>query len=253
KKGQLNERREDPAGRRPGAGLHAEDHRAQRNQFEGLPREERCDPVLPARLDAWLIDVHARLRQAHPRFRGGEYPGTGYQHGQPLQPRELGQGGRHLALSTTLRCPPIGRQGLRRALVRLERQRASDLHRRQAGSRPLHRAVRPWRAARPGQDPRRGDEAFLEILSPMPSGYRSRVPGGFGGDGSVPIMADYVLERRVWLPRPRREVFAFSAAPSNLSLVPPPSGGLRWLKPPPPTLAAGAILDFSTRVVGLPV
>jgi len=69
----------------------------------------------------------------------------------------------------------------------------------------------------------------------------------------VSIMADYVLERRVWLPRPRREVFAFFADPSNLSLVTPPSGGLRWLKPPPPTLAAGAILDFSTRVVGLPV
>jgi len=67
------------------------------------------------------------------------------------------------------------------------------------------------------------------------------------------IMADYVLERRMWLPRSRPEVFAFFADPSHLSLVTPPSGGLRWLTPPPATLAAGAILDFSMRVVGFPV
>jgi len=66
-------------------------------------------------------------------------------------------------------------------------------------------------------------------------------------------MADYVLERRVWLPRPRAEVFAFFADPSNLSLVTSPRGGVRWLRPPPRRLAAGAILDFSTRVLGLPV
>jgi ligand-binding SRPBCC domain-containing protein len=69
----------------------------------------------------------------------------------------------------------------------------------------------------------------------------------------VPIMADYVLERRVWLPRPRPEVFAFFADPSHLSRLTAPSGGLRWLTPPPRTLAAGAILDFSTRLLGLPV
>jgi len=69
----------------------------------------------------------------------------------------------------------------------------------------------------------------------------------------VSIMADYVLERRVWLPRPRPEVFAFFADPSNLSLVTSPGGGLNWLTPPPRALAAGAVLDFSTRVLGLPV
>jgi ligand-binding SRPBCC domain-containing protein len=66
-------------------------------------------------------------------------------------------------------------------------------------------------------------------------------------------MADHVLERRVWLPRPRPEVFAFFADPRNLSLVNPPAARLRWLTPPPPTLVAGAVIDFKIRVCGLPV
>ena len=66
-------------------------------------------------------------------------------------------------------------------------------------------------------------------------------------------MADHVLERRLWLPRPRPEVFAFFADPSNLALVSPPSAALTWLTAPPSTLAAGAVLDFSIRLCGLPV
>jgi ligand-binding SRPBCC domain-containing protein len=66
-------------------------------------------------------------------------------------------------------------------------------------------------------------------------------------------MADHVLERRLWLPRPRPEVFAFFADPSHLSLVTPPSAGFRWLAPPPSTLTAGAVLDFSIRFCGWPV
>ena len=38
----------------------------------------------PARLDAGLKHMHARLRQAHRRLSGGEYPGAGYQHRQPF-------------------------------------------------------------------------------------------------------------------------------------------------------------------------
>jgi ligand-binding SRPBCC domain-containing protein len=66
-------------------------------------------------------------------------------------------------------------------------------------------------------------------------------------------MADHVLERRTWLPRPRPEVFAFFADPSNLALVSVPSARLRWVAPPPSTLAAGAALDFRIRLCGLPV
>ncbi len=64
-------------------------------------------------------------------------------------------------------------------------------------------------------------------------------------------MADHVLERRLWLPRPRPEVFAFFADPRNLPRVNPPAGRLRWLAPPPEALAAGAVINFSVRVWGL--
>jgi ligand-binding SRPBCC domain-containing protein len=66
-------------------------------------------------------------------------------------------------------------------------------------------------------------------------------------------MADHVLERRLWLPRPRPEVFAFFADPSHLALVTLPSAGFRWRVPPPATLTAGAVLDFDLRPCGLPI
>ena len=52
-------------------------------------------------------------------------------------------------------------------------------------------------------------------------------------------MADYILERRVWLPRPRPEVFEFFADPRNLERIHPAWARPRWLEPPP-RLAAGA-------------
>jgi ligand-binding SRPBCC domain-containing protein len=63
-------------------------------------------------------------------------------------------------------------------------------------------------------------------------------------------MADYVLERRVWLPRPRSEVFDVFADPRNLERLNPAWARPRWLVPPPARLAAGAVLEF--RVAGLP-
>jgi len=63
-------------------------------------------------------------------------------------------------------------------------------------------------------------------------------------------MADYILERRVWLPRPRSEIFEFFADPHNLTRVQPRWARPRWVQEPPPRLAAGAVLDF--RVPALP-
>ena len=57
-------------------------------------------------------------------------------------------------------------------------------------------------------------------------------------------MPDHVLERRVWLPRPRPEVFEFFADPRNLSRVQPAWARPRWRAAPPTRLAAGAVLDF---------
>lgn len=65
-------------------------------------------------------------------------------------------------------------------------------------------------------------------------------------------MADHVLEARVWLARPRPEVFAFFADPANLLRVTPPRLGLSLLTPPS-TLAAGAVLDVRVRWLGLPL
>jgi len=64
-------------------------------------------------------------------------------------------------------------------------------------------------------------------------------------------MEDFVLTRRVWLPRARPEVFAFLADPRNLPAVNPPSTALRWLAPPPEALSQGALLDFSARALGI--
>ena len=63
-------------------------------------------------------------------------------------------------------------------------------------------------------------------------------------------MADYILERRVWLSRPRAVVFEFFADPRNLEQLHPAWARPRWLTPPPAPLAAGAVLDF--RVARLP-
>ncbi|HEY7435489.1 MAG TPA: SRPBCC family protein [Methylomirabilota bacterium] len=63
-------------------------------------------------------------------------------------------------------------------------------------------------------------------------------------------MADYILERRVWLPRLRPEVFEFFADPRNLERIHPAWARPRWLAPPPARLAAGVVLDF--RAAGLP-
>jgi len=63
-------------------------------------------------------------------------------------------------------------------------------------------------------------------------------------------MPDHVLERRVWLPRPRPEVFELFADPRNLSRLQPAWARPRWLAAPPARLAAGAVLDF--RVAALP-
>jgi len=66
-------------------------------------------------------------------------------------------------------------------------------------------------------------------------------------------MADHVLEFRVWLPRPREEIFPFFADPRNLKVLDPP-----WLRPallssPPDPLEAGTVFDFRIRWLGIPL
>jgi ligand-binding SRPBCC domain-containing protein len=65
-------------------------------------------------------------------------------------------------------------------------------------------------------------------------------------------MADHLLEARVWLARPRPEVFAFFADPRNLLKLTPPRVGLRLLSDVT-ALSTGAVLDFRVAWLGLPL
>ena len=65
-------------------------------------------------------------------------------------------------------------------------------------------------------------------------------------------MPDYIAESRLWLPKPRAEVFAFFADPANLALITPPSYRLRFVSPPAP-MAAGSVYDFTVSWLGVPV
>ncbi len=65
-------------------------------------------------------------------------------------------------------------------------------------------------------------------------------------------MADHILEARVWLAKPRAEVFAFFADPRNLARLTPPWLGFRLLTPRP-ELAPFAVLDYRIRWLGLPL
>ena len=64
-------------------------------------------------------------------------------------------------------------------------------------------------------------------------------------------MADYIVESRMWLPKPRAEVFAFFTDPANLPRVTPPWLGLRVIGTPP-ALAAGATFDLRITWRGVP-
>jgi ligand-binding SRPBCC domain-containing protein len=63
-------------------------------------------------------------------------------------------------------------------------------------------------------------------------------------------MADHVFESRVWLARPRPEVFAFFAEPTALERLTPPAFRLRLLNRNV-TMTTGAVLDFRLRWLGV--
>ena len=63
-------------------------------------------------------------------------------------------------------------------------------------------------------------------------------------------MADHVHESRVWLARPRPEVFAFFAEPSVLERLTPPAFRLRLVNRDV-TMTTGAVLDFRLRWLGV--
>jgi ligand-binding SRPBCC domain-containing protein len=64
-------------------------------------------------------------------------------------------------------------------------------------------------------------------------------------------MPDHILESRLMLPAPRQRVFDFFARPENLAAITPSWLGFTLLTPPPITLAAGTVLDYRIRWLGL--
>ena len=64
-------------------------------------------------------------------------------------------------------------------------------------------------------------------------------------------MADHVLEARLWLGRPRAEVFGFFADPANLVRLTPSAFRLRLVRGAP--IAAGAVLDYELRWLRIPI
>ena len=65
-------------------------------------------------------------------------------------------------------------------------------------------------------------------------------------------MPDHILESRVWLAKPRVDVFAFFAEPANLALITPPWLGFRLLTAPG-AMAPFAVFDYRIRWLGLPL
>jgi hypothetical protein len=62
----------------------------------------------------------------------------------------------------------------------------------------------------------------------------------------------YILAREQRVPRPRSEVFAFFAEPSNLERITPPTLRFRILTPLPIAMRAGAIIEYRLSLMGIP-
>lgn len=66
-------------------------------------------------------------------------------------------------------------------------------------------------------------------------------------------MSDYLLRTRVVIPRPRDEVFPFFARAENLGRITPPELRFRILTPLPIEMKAGALIDYTIGLHGVPI
>jgi ligand-binding SRPBCC domain-containing protein len=63
----------------------------------------------------------------------------------------------------------------------------------------------------------------------------------------------YLLERKQFLPVPPDEAFRFFGRPENLAEITPAELGFRILTPSPIAMKEGALIDYTIRVLGVPV
>jgi hypothetical protein len=61
------------------------------------------------------------------------------------------------------------------------------------------------------------------------------------------------LQREQWVSRPPERLFPFFARPENLALVTPRSLDFRLLTPQPVSMAAGRVIDYTIRLLGIPL
>jgi ligand-binding SRPBCC domain-containing protein len=66
-------------------------------------------------------------------------------------------------------------------------------------------------------------------------------------------MKEFVLDRQLWLPRSRVEVFSFFADARNLQALTPPLLNFEVLTPGEIKMSVGALIDYKLRVRGIPV
>ena len=66
-------------------------------------------------------------------------------------------------------------------------------------------------------------------------------------------MSEGVLERQTWVPHPIAVVFPFFAAAENLAQITPPELGFRIRSELPIAMRAGALIDYTIRLYGLPM
>ncbi len=66
-------------------------------------------------------------------------------------------------------------------------------------------------------------------------------------------MTPFVLERRQFLPVPPEAAFRFFDRPENLAEITPAELGFRILTPSPIAMKEGTLIDYTIRVLGIPV
>ncbi len=64
-------------------------------------------------------------------------------------------------------------------------------------------------------------------------------------------MAEYILERKQIIQRPREEVFAFFADAGNLERITPPELNFKILSPQPIDINKGALIDYRLNLRGI--
>jgi ligand-binding SRPBCC domain-containing protein len=65
-------------------------------------------------------------------------------------------------------------------------------------------------------------------------------------------MSVHEIQRELWLPRPRAEVFEFFSQARNLELITPPFLNFHVVTPEPIEMGEGTLIEYRLRIRGIP-